>query len=115
MSIDQNVMDAMKDDDIRVHEMEGITLKKYQDGEHVDEHLELFHVSGCSNPDVNGRYLEWGVMGGALRFRNTKGWVIFRVQLSEIPEMGIRADNCYEALDGEPVINIMERKSGKCA
>lgn len=113
MSVDEEVMSAVKDDDIRVDEAEGIDMKKYLDGEYVIEHRDIFSVSGCSHKDVNGRYLEWGTSAGVLRYKNTKGWVLFRVALSEIPEMGIRADNCYEALDGEPVINIMERKAAK--
>jgi hypothetical protein len=113
MSVEDEVMSIVKDDDIRVHEAQGIDMKKYLDGEHVMEHRDIFSVSGCSHKDVNGRYLEWGTSAGVLRYKNTKGWVLFRVALTEIPEMGIRADNCYEALDGEPVINIMERKAAK--
>jgi hypothetical protein len=112
-SVDELEMDKMKYDKLEVKEVEGISIPNLVNGEKVLTSIQIYYLSGASMAGVNGRYMEWGSSAGALRFRNVRGWVIFRVELTEIPEMGIRADNCYGALDGEPVLEIMQRKTGR--
>jgi hypothetical protein len=73
----------------------------------------VLQVSGCSLTDVNGRYVDAGFAGGVIKFRNVKGWTIFRRPLREIPELGIYSDSCYTATSKSTSQNdIMDRRAG---
>lgn len=73
----------------------------------------VLQVAGCSLSDVNGRYVDAGFAGGAIKFRNVKGWTIFRKPLREIPELGIYSDSCYTATSKSASQNvIMDRRAG---
>jgi hypothetical protein len=73
----------------------------------------VLQVSGCSLSDVNGRYVDAGFAGGAIKFRNVKGWTIFRRHLREIPELGIYSDSCYSATSkSDSQSDIMDRRAG---
>ena len=77
------------------------------------EAIQCYRVSGCSIPGVNGRYLEWGSTCDALRFRNAKGWIIFRHSFKEIPDLNIFIENCYNAFDGPSIADLQEMKAGR--
>lgn len=72
----------------------------------------ILRVAGCALGGVNGRYIEAGTSGGCMRFRNVKGWVIFRQELREIPELGIYADSCYDAFKGPSMRDLLDRRAG---
>ena len=111
--VEEETMSTMVKDELSVRETEGISLMRGPLGHEVRRNYQMQYISGCSFNDVNGRYLEWGKSAGCVRYRNPKGWVLMRVSLSEIPELGIKAENCYGALDGEPVLDVMEGKTVK--
>jgi hypothetical protein len=71
----------------------------------------ILRVGGCSLGGVNGRYIEAGYAEGVMRFRNVKGWVIFRQALEEIPELGIYADSCYDAFKGPSTRDLLDRRA----
>ena len=70
-----------------------------------------YYVSGCSLDMLNGRYLPWGTMSNAPRYRNVRGWVVFRTALFEIPELGIYADGCYDATKGKSVTALLDARA----
>ena len=72
----------------------------------------ILRVSGSTIVGVNGRYIEGGYSQGCMRFRNVKGWVIFRQALLEIPELGIYADSCYDAFKGPSTRDLLDRRAG---
>lgn len=72
----------------------------------------ILRVSGCALSGVNGRYIEGGNSNGCMRFRNVKGWFIFRQSLKEIPELGIYADSCYDAFKGPSIRDLLDRRAG---
>ena len=72
---------------------------------------DYYRVGGCSIQEINGRYLEWGKVCDAPRYRNVKGWVLFRTKLHEIPELGIYVDGCYNAFRGPSVTELLRRRS----
>jgi len=56
-----------------------------------------YTLEGCSLEHLNGKYLDHGKACNVAKYRNTRGWVIYRCALLEIPDLGIFADNCYVA------------------
>ena len=56
-----------------------------------------YTIEGCSLEHLNGKYLDNGKACNVAKYRNTRGWVIYRCALLEIPDLGIFADNCYVA------------------
>ena len=74
--------------------------------------IQSLYVSGCSLEEINGRYLEWGRACQALRYRNVKGWILFRHSFREIPELGILSDNCYDAFKGPSMTQLQDSRAG---
>lgn len=72
-----------------------------------------YYVSGSSIFSVNGRYMEYGVACNVSKYRNLRGWSVYRVALMEIPDLGIMAENCYGALKGPPISVMLDRKSDR--
>ena len=72
-----------------------------------------FYVSGSSIFSVNGRYMDHGVACNVPKYRNLRGWSVYRVALMEIPDLGIMAENCYGALKGPPISVMLDRKSDR--
>jgi hypothetical protein len=70
-----------------------------------------YAVTGSSFESINGRYLLRGTFQDHPKYMNQSGWCIFRVSLNEIPELGIFADSCYDALKGPSVLELLEKKS----
>ena len=73
----------------------------------------ILNVTGCALSGVDGRYIENGYCNEVRKFRNVKGWVIFRQALPEIPELGIYADNCYDAFKGPSQRDLLDRRAGE--
>ncbi len=73
----------------------------------------ILNVAGCAISGVNGRYIENGFCNEVPKFRNVKGWVIFRQALPEIPELGIYVDNCYDAFKGPSQRDLLDRRAGE--
>ncbi len=46
-----------------------------------------YTVENCSLNHINGRYLDHGKACNVPKYRNTRGWAIFRCSLMEIPGM----------------------------
>jgi len=88
-SVNESAMELMKEDNIRVCRAEDISTPQLVSGsgEKTFGSLQMYTVAGASSSELNGRYLEWGIAAGAKRYRNVRGWVLFRVSLSEIPEV----------------------------
>ena len=76
------------------------------------EHL-TYKMSGCSIYNLNGKYTESGTACHVPKYRNLRGWSIYRVALLEIPELGILAENCYSALKGPSISVMLDKKSNK--
>ena len=72
-----------------------------------------YYVSGSSIDKVNGRYLEFGSACNVAKYRNLRGWSIYRVSLMEIPDLGILAENCYSALKGPSISVALDKKSDR--
>ena len=90
-SVSESKMASLKRDVLTVEKIAGVTLTS------SSQFLSNVRVMGCSWEDVNGKYQEWGMACDCIRYRNTKGWVLFRHVMDEIPELGIYADGCYAA------------------
>ena len=60
--------------------------------------VSVWHVSGCANEIVNGRYIEAGRADGIAKFQNSEGVTLFRTALRETPELNITMLTCN---DGE--------------
>lgn len=70
-----------------------------------------FVLRGCSLWVLNGRYIECGESGGAFRFKNVRGWMVFKHFLNEVPELGIDVDSCYNPNEGKTVSDLLDRKA----
>lgn len=106
-------MDSCRADRVRVEVMKTqATLPKGGVIKDAAAAAPILRVSGCSLVGVNGRYIEGGYSNGCMRFRNVKGWVIFRQALQEIPELGIYADSCYDAFKGPSMRDLLDKRAG---
>jgi hypothetical protein len=81
-----------------------VTRRKAQDGSHAATVAETkakesiyYTVEGCSVPHLDGRYTDAGKACNVPKYRSTRGWVLYRCSLLEIPDLGIFADSCYDA------------------
>jgi hypothetical protein len=78
---------------------EGILYDNSLAGKSLDSASRVIHlyiVSGCTLSVINGRYYPCGVEAGSIKYRNVRGWILFRAYLSEIPELGIFIEGCYD-------------------
>ena len=57
-----------------------------------------YTIEDCSLGHINGKYLDCGTACNVPKYRNTRGWAVFRCSLMEIPDLGIFADSCYEGM-----------------
>jgi hypothetical protein len=73
--------------------------------------VTAYRVCGCSVEEINGEYLEAGKSSKVTKYRNVRGWKLFRATLLEVPELNILADNCYSALKGPSINVVLERKA----
>ena len=71
----------------------------------------IYNVSGCSFHVVNGRYFPVGTQTGAIRYENVRGWVLFRLHLTEIPELGIYAEACYDMNAGPSFTAVQDARA----
>lgn len=96
--------------------LKGVSLINSASLKKTAEPLKKLEVVGSSIKEINGTYMEWGTSCQAIRYRNVMGWVIFRHQMHEIPELGIYSENCYNALSNDPnkesLTSTMYRKAG---
>ncbi len=60
----------------------------------------FFTLHNCPVPFLNGRFYESGMHGGAPIYKNIRDWYIMRHAMSEIPEIGIVAENSYQFQEG---------------
>ena len=86
-----------------------LSLGAVQGGQRTE--LLAYRVSGCSVEGVDGEYLESGKCGRVFKYKNVRGWALFRFCLSEIPSLGIFADSCYEALQGPSMGSILDQRA----
>ena len=87
---------------------QGVFIKTVKEG----SFMEMYIVSGCSIEEINGRYLVAGRSSHSVKYRNARGWTLFRFTLFEIPELGIFADTCYQALgDGPSMTEILDNRA----
>ncbi|CAN0416447.1 unnamed protein product, partial [Ectocarpus sp. 12 AP-2014] len=56
--------------------------------------VDTWVVDGAPFPEVNGRYMERGVYGGAPRYRNPNNIFLFRHMLRRSEELGITRQTC---------------------
>lgn len=78
----------------------------------IDPSNFIYNVYDCSLDVINGRYLPDGKLYGSPKFKNVRGWTIFRSALYEIPELGIYADGCYDATKGKSVTALLDKRAG---
>jgi hypothetical protein len=78
----------------------------------VKKALRNVQVSGCAYPEINGRYVECGMMNDAMRYKNVNGWTVCRNVMQEIPELGIFADNCYTTTKETSMLGTMTKRAG---
>ena len=71
----------------------------------------IYNVSGCSFHVVNGRYFPVGTQTGAIRYENVRGWALFRLHLTEIPELGIYAEACYDLNTGPSFSAVQDARA----
>lgn len=102
-------MESSKNDVIKVSVAKSQNIIKIS---HDINSPPILNVTGCSLSSVNGRYIEAGYSNQCMRFKNVKGWVIFRQSLKEIPELGIYADSCYDAFKGPSQRDLLDRRAG---
>ena len=76
-----------------------------------DTVFTYYYVQGSSLDVINGRYLACGSMFDAPKYINVRGWVLFRHPLLEIPELGIYADGCYDAIKGTSVTALLNTRA----
>jgi hypothetical protein len=105
-------MDVCVGDKVRVTVAKSESIGSKSAAESINA-APVLQLQGCSLISVNGRYIEAGQSSGCMRFRNVKGWVIFRQSLKELPELGIYADSCYDAFGGPSQRGLLDRRSGE--
>jgi len=62
-----------------------------------------YSVKNCPFAEANGRYMLRGYMNDAPLYRNIREWVLVRVPLPEIPELGISAAGSYAMQAGTSI------------
>ena len=79
----------------------------------LDNHrkIYMYTVSGCTFNVINGRYLACGTQTGAKKYINVRGWVLCRLYLTEIPEMGIFVESCYDMNAGPSLSAINDARA----
>ena len=78
-----------------------------------DKEFTKYAVRGCSIEHLNGRFLDAGKSCNVPKYRNVRGWAVYRVSLMEIPDLGIFADSCYQAVStkGPSVADSLNKRS----
>lgn len=57
----------------------------------VEDTIRGVVVSGCPIQELNGSYLEHGSHNGVPMYQHVRRWCILRMELPELPELGISA------------------------
>eukprot|EP00605_Chrysophyceae_sp_TOSAG23-4_P001865 GSChrysophyteH1.ASY1.ANO1.2057.1 assembled CDS len=77
------------------------------------EQSTYYSVENCSLGHLNGKYLDAGKACNVPKYRNNRGWALYRCSLMEIPDLGIFADSCYEATASNTgVAEALNRRAG---
>lgn len=108
-SLTAEEMRLCKDDDVLVEKQ---LYNNFGDDD-SDSMNYVYHVSQSSLHILNGRYLHFGELHDAPVYRNVRGWMLFRHSLIEIPELGIYADGCYDAVKGKSITALLDKRAGK--
>lgn len=59
----------------------------------IDNVVRGVLVSGCPIQELNGSYLENGSHNGVPMYTHVRQWCIMRMELPELPELGISAED----------------------
>ncbi|CBN77134.1 hypothetical protein Esi_0036_0099 [Ectocarpus siliculosus] len=72
----------------------GVTAVRDESRVVKQKRVDTWVVDGAPFPEVNGRYMERGVYGGAPRYRNPNNIFLFRHTLRRSEELGITRQTC---------------------